>query len=236
MSQIADYVRREWPTLIVIATGSAIQLYLATRSIPTLIQTLIPDDAFFSFQIARNILEGLGSSLDGIHMSNGYHPLWTLVLVPLYKIFPGPFPNETALQAGMILQVFLMTLISFLVARIFARFTASPWIRAFGMMVLLGNPFFLYGTINGLETPLALLFFSLFFLLALRIEEGRSIGGYWFIGLVGGLMFLARLDMAFYLVAFAFWILFRKGFWEALRPGIIFAACAGISILPWMIW
>lgn len=236
MSQIAEYVRREWPTLAIIATAGSTQLYLATRSIPILVQTLIPDDAFFSFQIARNILDGLGSSLDGIHMTNGYHPLWTLVLVVVYKIFPGPFPQEAALQAGMILQVILMTIAALLVARIFARFTESRWIRAFGMMVLLLNPFFLYGTINGLETPLALALFSLFFLLALRIEEGRAIGGYWLIGLVGGLMFLARLDMAFYLVAFALWLLLRRGFWEALRPGIIFSAFAGISILPWMIW
>lgn len=236
MSQIAHYVRREWPTLVVIATAALVQFYLVTRDITTVIQTLIPDDAFFSFQIAQNLLAGLGTSIDGIHMSNGFHPLWTLVLAVVYRLFPAPFPNTDALYASMIVQVVLMAGMSLILSRIFARFAESAWVRAFGMMVLMFNPFFLYGTVNGLETPLALFLFSLFFFLALRIEEGRPLGGYWFIGLVGGLMFLARLDMAFYLVAFALWTLVRRGFWDALRPGIVFSVFAGFSIIPWMVW
>ena len=236
MGQIGTYCKREWPTFLVIALAFGAQLYLVTRSIPTLIQTLIPDDAFFSFQLARNILEGLGSSLDGIHSSNGYHPLWTLLLVLVYKLFPGAWPQETALHAGMILPPIFVTLMVLVLSRVFTRFAENPWIRAFGMGILLLNPFFLYGTVNGLETPLALCLFSLFFLLALRIEEGRPIGEYALIGLVGGMMFLARLDMAFYLVAFALWLLIQKGFWSALRPGVVFSLFAGLSIIPWIVW
>jgi hypothetical protein len=39
------------------------------------------DDAFYYFQIARNIATGHGSSFDGTHLTNGYHPLWMLVCV-----------------------------------------------------------------------------------------------------------------------------------------------------------
>ncbi len=44
------------------------------------------DDAFYYFQVARNISEGKGSSLDGIHPSNGYHPLWMLILIPVFSL------------------------------------------------------------------------------------------------------------------------------------------------------
>ena len=39
------------------------------------------DDAYFYFQIARNILVHGASSFDGLTLTNGYHPLWMGVLV-----------------------------------------------------------------------------------------------------------------------------------------------------------
>ncbi|MCX7975475.1 MAG: hypothetical protein N2646_00220 [Bellilinea sp.] len=44
------------------------------------------DDAFYYFQVARNISEGRGSSLDGINPSNGYHPLWMIILIPVFSL------------------------------------------------------------------------------------------------------------------------------------------------------
>ncbi|MGZ4726103.1 MAG: hypothetical protein ACXWB2_00140, partial [Acidimicrobiales bacterium] len=38
------------------------------------------DDAFYYFGIARNVAHGHGSTFDGIDPTNGYHPLWMLVL------------------------------------------------------------------------------------------------------------------------------------------------------------
>lgn len=37
------------------------------------------DDAFYYFQIARHLARGHGSTFDGIHLTNGYHPLWLLL-------------------------------------------------------------------------------------------------------------------------------------------------------------
>lgn len=38
------------------------------------------DDFFYYAKIAQNLVYGLGSTLDGIHRTNGYHPLWLLVI------------------------------------------------------------------------------------------------------------------------------------------------------------
>ncbi len=47
------------------------------------------DDFFYYAQVARNIAAHRGSTFDGVHLTNGYHPLWMLVILVLYEIFPG---------------------------------------------------------------------------------------------------------------------------------------------------
>jgi hypothetical protein len=38
--------------------------------------TIIADDSFYYFEIARNAAQGLGFSFDSIEPTNGFHPLW----------------------------------------------------------------------------------------------------------------------------------------------------------------
>ena len=47
------------------------------------------DDAFYYFQIARNLATGHGSTFDGIHLTNGYHPLWLLLCTLLMTLSRG---------------------------------------------------------------------------------------------------------------------------------------------------
>ena len=44
------------------------------------------DDAFYYFKVAQNIGEGAGSSFDGINLTNGYHPLWMLICIPVFTL------------------------------------------------------------------------------------------------------------------------------------------------------
>jgi len=41
--------------------------------------TLTFDDAYYYLGIARNLVDGHGSTFDQINLTNGYHPLWLLV-------------------------------------------------------------------------------------------------------------------------------------------------------------
>lgn len=47
------------------------------------------DDFFYYLQIARNLATHGLSTFDGIHLTNGYHPLWLLVITAIYKLAPG---------------------------------------------------------------------------------------------------------------------------------------------------
>lgn len=235
MQRLFSWIKSEYPTLTVIVLGALVQLWLITRPISFMVQSIFPDDAFFYFQIARNIVGGFGSTLDGINLTNGYHPLWMLILLPVFKYVSSPFPDLAPVRIALLIQVLLIFGTSLFVARIFARFTDSRWISAFGMIVFLLNPFFLYGSVNGLETPLMLFFLSFFFLLALRIEEGTS-DRYWLIGIVGGLLVLSRIDAVLYVGAFLGWT-FVCGDWkDSLKKALMVAVPAAVVISPWIVW
>ncbi len=42
------------------------------------------DDAFYYYEIASNIVAGYGSTFDQTAPTNGYHPLWMLILLPVF--------------------------------------------------------------------------------------------------------------------------------------------------------
>ena len=46
----------------------------------------IRDDAYYYYKIAQNIGEGHGSTFDGINPTNGYHPLWMLICIPIFTL------------------------------------------------------------------------------------------------------------------------------------------------------
>ena len=54
---------------------------------------VIADDAFYYFTIARHAAAGHGVTFDGLAPTNGFHPLWLVLLIPL-------FSAAAALRAG----------------------------------------------------------------------------------------------------------------------------------------
>ncbi|MBM7770557.1 hypothetical protein JOD54_000761 [Actinokineospora baliensis] len=50
---------------------------------------LFDDDAFYYFGVAGHIAAGDGSTFNGLDPTNGYHPLWLLILVPVFSITNG---------------------------------------------------------------------------------------------------------------------------------------------------
>ena len=46
----------------------------------------LTDDAFYYFQVARNVSEGYGFTFDRINPSNGFQPLWMFVCIPVFAL------------------------------------------------------------------------------------------------------------------------------------------------------
>src|SRR5580700_9722242 len=70
---------------------------------------LFADDSYFYFQVAWNFARGMGSTFNNIMPTNGYHPLWMLVLALVYKVVPSR-PQAIPVIAGVIAAIDLMML------------------------------------------------------------------------------------------------------------------------------
>ena len=63
------------------------------------------DDSFYYFQLAYNLAQGKFSTFDGgVTQTNGYHPVWMLLITPFYWLFD----KETALFGIKALEITLV--------------------------------------------------------------------------------------------------------------------------------
>lgn len=204
---------------------------------------LLYDDAYYYFNVAANLVAGAGSTFDGINPTNGYHPLWCWLLLPVYLLVTDPgralrviagiwFLLAAASPVGVwwVLRRRTGAAGALLAA---ALFGLHPWLA-----LHLRRP-------NGLETPLFALLILLFAGLyertvtrsdARNISYLRLIG----LGLVLGLVILARVDGGFLAMAAALLLsvyLSRKvGGAAALKGVATLALAAGVVAGPSLVW
>jgi len=92
------------------------------------------DDAFYYFKVAQNITEGKGITFDGVNPTNGFHPLWMLICLPVFAL--------ARFNLFLPLRVLVMVLALFNIAtgillyRLGKRFLSEPvgWIVSFFWM------------------------------------------------------------------------------------------------------
>ncbi|MBM4353064.1 MAG: hypothetical protein FJ109_04595 [Deltaproteobacteria bacterium] len=154
--------------------------------------TFVVDDAYYYLQIARNVdVRGL-VSFDGIHETNGFHPLWLCMLVVLHRAVPaGDAEFVTAAQLAALLLaaggiVWLRLLLSPL---------AGSAARVMGLLVLF-NPWALSRFwLSGMESAVAVLILLAFLEGWRRLCDSRDFGLLLRTSLLGGLACLARFDL-----------------------------------------
>ena len=85
------YLRKAWQSLKnapwfwgTVLAGLSLRLGLALAPLRFMLDFTLPDDAFYYFVIARNMALGRGISFDGMIPTNGFHPLWGLLITPVY--------------------------------------------------------------------------------------------------------------------------------------------------------
>ena len=227
--------------LIAVAT-CALLAYVALAPIESAIFR-VTDDAYYYFKVAGRVVAGEGLTFDGINRTNGFHPLWMLCLVPGYWIFGAE--AEIGLRAALGL-VALVAGGAFWIAYNCVRVYAG---RA-GAVVAVGAllaPVCLNPLLNGLETGLLtlLLFGTLWAgreagLLSLHAGRGRNVA----LGVLLGLVFLCRLDTAFFVLAVVGLIALR---WLAHCEGKVPIRClvvkyvevglTGLALTgPYLVW
>lgn len=218
---------------------------------------VVADDAFYYFTIARNLASGHGATFDGLAPTNGFHPLWLLLLTPLFAV-------ARALQLGSWSAVHLalslcalLDLVSGVLLWRFLRRLGCPRGAHWAAAVWFLSPFTVLLSLRGMESALTVTLFAAWITLVARAFEagarvrGLPAAGAWdlpgagwgaLLGLATGLAFLARTDngpfLGFALAVVAGGAALRaRGTWmRALRfvlaAGIVAAAVA----LPWFLW
>jgi len=222
--------------VILLILAAAVRISIALCDMPTLITKTVSDDSFYYFQIARNAASGNGVSFDGVEPANGFHPLWFVLLLPIYLLSGGSL--TVPVHAALILEGLLDVGAGVLIYALVVSLTKNRLAGVVGAAAYLLNPSVIFHSVNGLETGLNLFCFCLYFWFYLRMvaKEDVAAGEVVVLGLLSGLMLLARTDN-FIIVGVTYaHLLFFRGFIR--RPAAVAAsgAAAAVVVAPWIIW
>ncbi len=152
---------------------------------------IFADDAFYYLQIARHVIAGNGFTFDGVHATNGFHPLWQLVLLPVAALFPG---DRAFMLAVIALQIAFATGAAVLV---FANLRpAFGRIAAAGAVLLLVmEPGVTRVLVNGMESALLVLLLAVAWWAFRRWSAvPSSVGAAVVAGVALAFVFMARLE------------------------------------------
>lgn len=228
------------PAIIAIAgVGAIYRLVIAWSPIEWLLRHALPDDAFYYFTIARRFNESGILSFDGLSATNGFHPLWMGLLLPLFALVHDPL---TAVHAALTLCAVIDTA-TIIMLYLFCReqgvreggaLTAAAIYALSAAVMNHGGP------INGMETALNVLLTLLLLRSTARAWRNGFAGtrGALMYGLLCGLLFLARTDNAIIILVLSTALLFRMP--GTLRDRARALAMSGAACVllaaPWLIW
>lgn len=233
---------RPWPDALLVLAA------LAAARLPFLLQgpgvqfSLLGDDAFYYLEAARRAVEsGHWPSMDGLHPTNGFHPLYMAILIALQRLV-GTAPGHV-IPIVVALNLALNGAAAWLVARHATRAPAPRAAVLAGVLLAL-NPGWTAHALAGVENSLSAL---LLLLVALRwrvrLAHAREpapapTGTLLLEGALCGLAMLARTDATIVVAA-----LLAGGGWmraqvagraAALRELAVTALAAALVVSPWL--
>jgi hypothetical protein len=185
-----------WTAWCTIGLSAAFVLFNNLRFGRDALAVGFADDFFYYAQVARNFaLHGV-STFDGIHLTNGYHPLWMLVLALLTKVFGmgGMLHAATVIPFAAALDVVQFSLVMVIAYFAFRVLRQACDVTVTCCLQLLLVIFYLILVRMGMEVGLtmAILLGLLWFRLRPRFEW--SVRESFLYGLIAGMMVLSRLD------------------------------------------
>jgi len=163
----------------------AIILLLAIYLVFLIRNSWASDDAFITLRVVRNLFHGYGLRWNGAERVQVFtHPLWLMVLTPLYVLTRNPF---LTLYAACF--AFSATAVFLLLYKISPPSWALPIVTA----ALLASKSFMDYSSSGLENPLSHLLILLFIWVYLHYGE-RTKRQFFIFSLIVSLSMLNRLD------------------------------------------
>jgi len=214
-----------------------IRMAVAWSPFTWLLSNQLVDDAFYYFKIATNVVNGKGISFDGIGSTNGFHPLYLIIIIPFFAVIHDKI---LVIHAVLSLAAILDTISVYILYRICVHYLRLH--REISLMVATLYSLNTYvwfsggGSLNGLETAvnvLCILLFIIVYLETVRTERIRCIT----LGVATGAVLLARTDNIILVVICYIYIIWSsiKRITQVMQL-IKSVLIAIIMISPFLIW
>jgi len=191
------------------------------------------DDGLYYPIVAENIAKLGQFTYDGISITNGFHPLYLLIILPIFTVISDPW---VALKALYCLIVIIMVIACFLFGWISRRleFGLAGFLLAFLILFANLRSFTIFFSL--IEAPLVLLIYICYLAFCIQVGDKRfeDVRIAFFSGLLIGLAFLSRTDSVFLVLGFGavliYRFIFKKISLRQLIETCLSAACG--TMLP----
>jgi hypothetical protein len=199
--------------ILLVSIVIAFHLYAAFAPANSLMNWFTTDDAFYYFKTAQNITEGKGVTFDGIAPSNGFHPLWMLVCIPIFTL------ARFDLILPLRLVILVMGILQAATAVVLYRLGAKTISREVGVLVALAWAFLprihSVTALSGLETGvnaffLALLIYRCVVYASENKDAGENYARILGLGFLAVLALFSRLDNIFIIGTIGIWLVLRN--------------------------
>lgn len=225
------------PWLALAALIGAAGVHAAYLVLPGLSERFDTDDPFVYFQIARNLAQQGRLTFDGIHLTNGVQPLWTLILASIAWLLPDRIV-EDSWQLMLVFQL-VASAMSLLAGYLLFKLGSSMSGPIAGLLALFTwtlSPYIFRRDLLGLESALYAALLVLTILVYRRWDErptpARSVG----LGVLLGLTVLARLNAVFLAPILGLWAVWpRAGRWR-VGPTILIAGATALTVAPYFVF
>ncbi len=218
-----------------LALGFAVMTAWAFLPVSTLLNW-IPDDSFYYFQPASLMARGYIPSFDGVNVGTGFHPLWMLLLIPVFRL--KEVNADLPVHLALTLSAALFTFAGYLVYKILRRLDVAPLFSAYGAAAFVLWPGGIAIAVDGEVTPVNLCVLGLLLLHYLKIFRAEAVSrrDALVFGLMGGLAFLARNDNVILFILLLAVFILRKRNLAAWPTAALALASAAVVVLPWVVW
>jgi len=211
-----------WYEILLITAVLGVHLYAATSdafNFPA--SWFTRDDAYYYFKVAQNITEGHGITFDGINPTNGYHPLWMLINIPIFALarFDLILPLRILLMVQAALSaatgVLLFRMVKGTVSPVLGVLASAWWVTD----LYLHSAMYEFGLETGLASfTVTFLLYQLWKFERTWRTEGVSLRRVATLAVFAMLAMFSRLDLVFLAVLAGAWILLRGTRLRSLLP------------------
>lgn len=187
-------------------------LYAASTPAASVMNFYKTDDAYYYFIVARNVAAGHGFTFDLINRTNGFHPLWMFINIPIFMLANSD--PILPLRVIVVIMALLTAGTGLLIFELLKKYI-NPWLSAFAALFWV-----LYPRIHqvvsedGLEAGLNAFFLVLLLISAswyrdrLKSHKGKGLDLVW-VGLTASMALFSRLDNIFTVILVGAWLIFR---------------------------